>query len=53
LRISRSTSHGGGRRTIAAGHEAERDFAFVQHVMRASSMRGAWLVGPMKRLENS
>jgi hypothetical protein len=50
LRNSRSTSHSGafaGRR-----HMGERDFQFIEAVVRASSMRGAWLVGPMNMPEN-
>jgi len=30
----------------------ERDLQFVELVVRASSTRGAWLVGPMNRPEN-
>ncbi len=49
----RSTSQGGTGRRAGAGICRERDLQLVELVVRgASSMRGAWLVGPMNRPEN-
>jgi hypothetical protein len=50
LRSRRSMSHGG---TLAGLRElAEGVSISYTESLRASSMRGAWLVGPMKRPEN-
>ena len=48
----RSTSQAGAPLQLGLGDLVERDLQFVELSLRASSTRGAWLVGPMNIPEN-